>query len=146
VTIDAAPFNIQELHDFDRIIDPGEGVGQLVFDSPWTSTSVPVDTETTESPRFKMKGFSPIFVYNPNGVQLQYLVTMEYRCRFDIGHPASSTHTHHSPSSPATWAGHMRKMYDMGHGVLDIADQVARMGDLGQRALPYLSALPALMG
>jgi hypothetical protein len=145
ITVDAAPFNIQDLQDFDRIIDPKTG-GSDVKTEPWTSVSTGVATEETANHRWMMKGFSPIMVFNPQKIDAQYLVTVEFRCRFDLGHPASSTHTHHQPASPATWAGHMKRMAEMGHGVLDIADQIARMGELGQRALPYATGALALMG
>jgi hypothetical protein len=148
VKIDACPFNIRELQDFDRVVDPmtpegGGGTGG--FNEPWTSTSR-ADGDQAFNPRWKCKGFAPIAVYNPNAVTLQYLVTMEFRCRFDIGHPASSTHTHHPPATESNWSQHIKRMLDMGHGAIDIADAIAQGGTLFRRALPYAEGMLALTG
>jgi hypothetical protein len=148
VKIDACPFNVRELQDFDRVIDPmeldgGGGVGG--FDEPWTSTSR-ADSEQAYNPQWKCKGFAPIMVYNPNAVSLQYLVTLEFRCRFDLGHPASSTHVHHQPATESTWSGHIKRMLDMGHGVIDIADAIAEGGALLNRALPYAQTAQLALG
>jgi hypothetical protein len=144
VKVDAAPFNIKELQDFDRIIDPMDGTGAVV-NLPWSSASEGSGEQIVNS-RFMMKGFAPIAIANPGGVNLQYLVTMEFRCRFDLGHPASSTHVHHQPATEATWASHIKNMLSAGHGALDIADAVAQSGQLFNRALPYGREALALMG
>lgn len=142
IKVSAAPFNIQELQDFDRIVDPIDTAGSGPHQFGWTSTSQPDGTDAI-NPRWKMKGFSPIMVYNPNNISLQYLVTMEIRCRYDLGHPASSSHTHHRPSTEGDWANKMKGMYDMGAGAMDIADSVAQMGELASRASPYMAGLAA---
>lgn len=144
VKIDAAPFNIKELQDFDRVVDPLDG-GGLVSTKPWSSASEDDGLQAVNS-RWKMKGFAPIAIANPGNVRLQYLVTMEFRCRFDLGHPASSTHVHHPPATEATWASHIKNMLSAGHGAMDIADAVAQSGQLFNRALPYGREALALMG
>lgn len=139
VKIDACPFNMKELQDFDRIIDPAAGVDPLPeYETfPWASQSQAAGS-TAVNPRFMMKGFAPILIYNPNTVNIQYLVTMELRCRFDIGHPASSTHTHHNPASAADWSHHVKSMLDCGHGVVDIVESVAAAGEVAGRVAPLL--------
>jgi hypothetical protein len=77
---------------------------------------------------FEPAGFAPILVNNPQGVALEYLVTMELRVRFDLLNPASAGHTHHPVSSDATWDSLVRKAVALGHGFVDIADTVANVG------------------
>lgn len=65
-------------------------------------------------------GFAPIFVHNPNGVALQYLVSCEWRVRFDPSEPAYATHRHHAPASLGFWDRALAYATDIGSGVLDI--------------------------
>lgn len=141
VKVDAVPFNVQELMDFDRVVDPMDTT-ESDFVEPWRSSSV-ADGSTAINPRWKMKGFAPIGVYNPNNVALQYLVTLEYRCRFDMGHPAASTHTHHAPSSQQSWASHIKSLLDAGHGAFDIAEELAQFGARMRGA--YAAARPLMI-
>lgn len=80
-------------------------------------------------------GWAPILVYNPSGIALEYIVTSEWRVRFDLDHPASSSHTYHHPASDMTWATLTRKAAEMGAGAIDIADTVANMGQLATAGL-----------
>jgi hypothetical protein len=89
-----------------------------------------------------LTGFAPIVFVNPSQIKLQYLVTTEYRLRFDISHPAASTHTHHNPGSIQTWSNVVKTLCDLGDGVRDIADVVASTG----RAYQASSAALALRG
>lgn len=91
-------------------------------------------------------GFAPIVVYNPNELKLQYLVTTEYRLRFDISNPASSTHSHHRPGSVDTWSGVVKTMCSLGDGVRDIADVVASTGRAAGAASEALVTVGMLGG
>lgn len=144
VTIDAAPFNMSELMDFERIQDPHAPPDTAAYvDTSWTSVSSGTDPEVNS--RWHMKGFSPIMAYNPAGVGINYLVTMELRVRFDLGHPASSTHRVHAPSSHATWGKAIADMVNAGHGVMDIAERVANFGSQIEGSLQLAGrALPAI--
>lgn len=84
-------------------------------------------------------GFSPIVFFNPGNIELQYLVTTEYRLRFDISHPAASTHVHHTPGAVNTWSNVVKTLCDMGDGVRDIADVVASTGRAYQSIRPMLA-------
>lgn len=73
-------------------------------------------------------GWAPIMIYNPDGAKLELLITVEYRVRFDLDHPASASHTHHPVASDSTWDRLMRSATALGNGVQDIADVVANTG------------------
>jgi len=73
-------------------------------------------------------GFAPFVVYNPDEIDLQFLVTVEYRMRFDLAHPAASTHQFHDPASMGAWHSAIKGMTELGHGVRDIAQVVAEAG------------------
>jgi len=70
-------------------------------------------------------GWAPIVVNNPQEVNLEYLVTTEWRVRFDLSNPASAGHTHHGVASDWTWDKLTKRASDLGNGVRDIAEVVA---------------------
>jgi hypothetical protein len=73
-------------------------------------------------------GFAPVVVYNPNQVALQYLVTIEWRVRFDPSNPAAGSHTYHGTAPDSLWDEVTSTAAAMGHGVEDIAEVVAAGG------------------
>lgn len=83
-------------------------------------------------------GFAPILLSNPQGIGLEYLVTVEWRVRFDLTNPASAGHTHYPVASDVTWDSMMRKAVSMGHGFVDIADTVANAGAAAARVAALL--------
>ncbi len=93
-------------------------------------------------------GWAPIIIYNPSQADLELLITVEYRVRFDLDHPASASHTHHPVAPDAVWDRMMRRAVALGNGVVDIADVVANAGMAVGRAAYVGSrvraALPAL--
>ncbi|APG78125.1 hypothetical protein [Beihai weivirus-like virus 20] len=78
--------------------------------------------------RVEPTGWAPIVIYNPEGTTLELLITVEYRVRFDLDHPASASHTHHPVASDSTWDRMVRSATALGNGVMDIADVVANTG------------------
>lgn len=122
VQVNAIPNNMSVLADFvpRRIINSGS--------QTWTEATFPIDFE----------GFGPIFVYNPDKVPLKYLVTIEWRMRFDPLNPAYAGHTVYKPASETTWSNVIAGAEAAGHGVKDIADVVGDMGEAGMAALPFL--------
>jgi hypothetical protein len=120
VQVNAIPNNMSVLSDFvpRRYIDGGTEQRNVT----WGSDDFKTDFE----------GFAPIFVYNPSSIGLQYLVTVEWRMRFDPMNPAYAGHTTHQPASEATWAKVVSDAESHGHGVQDISDVV---GDKG--SAPY---------
>lgn len=94
-----------------------------------TFTIVETDPDNTQftwsGSGFVGRGFAPIFVNNVNGVALEYLVTVEWRVRFDLTNPAASGHIHHPVASEQLWDNLTRQAESQGHGVRDIPDTIA---------------------
>lgn len=80
-------------------------------------------------------GWAPIAIYNPSGATLELLITVEYRVRFDLDHPASASHKYHPIASDSTWDKMTRGAVALGNGVMDIADVVANTGMAVGRAI-----------
>jgi hypothetical protein len=112
VHVDAVPNNMSELAKFTTVNQ---------------SDSKAITISDTNS--LHQEGFNPIFVYNPDAVELQVLVCCEWRVRFDPSNPAYAACRMHKPSSDATWASHMEQAVAMGNGVADIVEVVARTGN-----------------
>lgn len=126
VQIDLVPFNMSELANF-------------------TATSADSFTQYgANSP--DPKGFAPAFVYNPGGLDLQFLYACEWRVRFDPSNPAQATHIHHPPATENAWAMAQRYAESIGNGVVDIADRVANTGMAVGRAFQVGRGLRALAG
>lgn len=106
VRIDAIPYNMNSLSDFRPFNQGAQG------QTAWVR-----DTDTPD-----LDGFAPIWVYNPSQVNLDYLITTEYRVRFDPENPAHAAHTQYPVASDVTWQKHINSMTQEGHGVKDIAD------------------------
>lgn len=124
VQVNAIPNNMSVLSDFvpRRVADSGikvwgDGIGAYSAD---------------------FEGFGPIFVYNPDKIGLKYLVTIEWRMRFDPLNPAYAGHSMHTPASESTWNKVIGEAESVGHGVMDIADVVA---DVGAASLPFVAMM-----
>lgn len=91
-------------------------------------------------------GWAPIVIYNPDGADLELLITVEYRVRFDLNHPASASHTHHPIASDSTWDRLMKQATYLGNGVMDIADIVANTGLAVNRLRGALRPMAAIAG
>lgn len=110
VHVDAHPLNMNRLADFTQVY---RGFSEAT--TTWQSGLTPV-------------GFTPIVIYNPDGVELNLLVCQEYRTRFELFNPACASHKFHPPSTDVDWAAMVKKATDLGSGALDIADVVAKSG------------------
>lgn len=132
VQVDAVPNNMNELANFTQL-------SQFI-----TSTQ----DQTASGWDDNFAGFNPIWVYNPDGVELQYLISCEWRVRFDPSHPAHAAAVHHAPSTDRTWSDLMGQAVSLGNGVIDIVERVAETGralaPVVQRMLPAANALPAI--
>jgi len=114
VQIDAVPNNMSELAKFTTVDAQASGIDQLE----------PSNVRHQE-------GFNPIFVYNPDGVPLQYLVCCEWRVRFDPSNPAYAACVSHKPTTDTKWWEHMEHAVRLGNGVIDIVERVAATGLVG---------------
>jgi hypothetical protein len=92
------------------------------------------------------EGWAPIVIVNQGeNLTLEFLVTIEWRVRFDIGNPAVSSHRHQGVTSDAHWDTMLRAAQSKMHGVCDIVERVANAGEAaanmaaaGQRAYRML--------
>lgn len=107
VKVDAVPYDMNSLADFRTLVWSSSGP------TTWTNDSLLYD------------GFAPIYVYNPNNVELQIMVCCEWRTRFDPSNPAYASHTYHRPSTPGYWDRVQRIGSALGNGVMDLAEKSA---------------------
>lgn len=112
VTTDLLPYNMSTLSNFTR------------SDRAHGSNVVNLGTIGLD-----FEGFAPCLVRNPDKVQLTYLVTVEYRVRFDPSNPACASHIHHHAVPEGVWDHLVSAMSNEGHGIVDIADVVAETGE-----------------
>lgn len=125
VKVDAIPYNMNVLSDFKNVYEPTATAPFVGFN--WNGLGT-LDTMAEMSSNVQNKGFCPIVVHNPDQVALQYLLCVEYRCRFDPSNPAQASHTTHPVASDSTWGSIIKGMTNAGHGVLDIVESVAEFG------------------
>jgi hypothetical protein len=120
VQVNAVPNNLSVLSDFvpRRIKESGPFA--------WSESEGGVPPPLRADQDFE--GFAPIFVYNPDNIALKYLVTIEWRVRFDPFNPAYAGHSVHMPASEATWAQAVCNEENKGSGVTDIMEDIAEIG------------------
>lgn len=104
--------------------------------------TAPTDGDFTLNGVLRPEGWAPIVFVNHGGVGLEYLVSVEWRVRFDIGNPAVASHAHHGVTPDQTWDSCIKQAVSMGNGMLDIAERVA---SVGQAVAPYLKNMPKVM-
>lgn len=122
VQVDAIPNNMSVLSDFVPRTVPK--TSDTEYTASWTSSS----SAATPTVQADLAGFAPIFISNPDSTELQVIVTVEWRMRFDPLNPAYSGHTVHPPASESTWSEMIRIADSLGNGVRDIADITADIG------------------
>jgi hypothetical protein len=121
VTVSGTPYDMTDLSDFTPLR---------------VAPNAPFAWDNNRAQEFA--GFSPIVIVNdlstngPDGAPivgaLEYLITVEWRVRFDPSNPAQAAHQLRPPSSDATWAKAVSMVESTGHGVFDIAERVADFG------------------
>lgn len=109
--IDAVPFNMARLAEFTKKGDFNPGAGGFTANNP------------------DFSGFNPQFYYNPNSLNLQFLVCCEWRVRFDPSNPAQASHVQHSHAEESLWMKALHAAEAAGNGVIDIADKIAQTGN-----------------
>jgi len=123
VQMSSYPLNMNPISEFTELMERAD--------------TASVMNENVEEPC----GWAPMLVYNPNGVQLEYLVTVEWRVRFDLQNAASAGHVHHPIHTDEQWQKLMHQATSLGHGVMDIAEVVANAGQAAE-ALGRMPRLP----
>lgn len=101
------PLSLESLCDFTELSN-----------TPGSSTTTWGDTIV------ECSGFAPIVLYNPGGAALEVLVTTEWRTRFSISHPASSSHKVWLPTPENLWHASLNAAAALGNGVIDVAEGV----------------------
>lgn len=126
IHVDSYPLDMNELASFTPLgYLPNTSQGQSEPDIVWDR-----DGGASGKPclRGNPAGFAPIFIYNRNAENLQYLVTVELRSRFDVTTPAAASHRVHNPATDRQWANAIKKSASLGHGAKDIAETTAAKG------------------
>ncbi len=79
---------------------------------------------------FRPAALAPIVFVQENAVpkQLEFMVTIEWRVRFDPGNPATASHTYHETLSDEAWNGLIKSVSNAGSGVEELAEDVATFG------------------
>lgn len=96
------------------------------------------------------EGWAPIVIVNEqSGLELNFLVTIEWRVRFDMSNPAVASHRHQGVTSDGHWDRMIKAAQSRVHGMCDIVESVAnagqaaaRMAVMGQRAYQMLAPPP----
>lgn len=91
------------------------------------SSGHPVGAPFTWSNAQHPAALSPIVFIQNNAVPktLEFMVTIEWRVRFDPGNPATASHTYHETLPDEVWNGLIKGASECGHGVEEIAEEVA---------------------
>lgn len=109
VKVSAVPNDMTEMADFTAI----------------DFETAPQNLTLAAASNIRPGGFNPIFVYNPNVIDLQFLVCVEWRVRFG---PANSMHslvTEYPAAPDATWTRILKEMHNEPNaGVRDLVDRV----------------------
>jgi hypothetical protein len=118
VQVSATPYDMSDLADF----TPLRGLSDDEFS--WNAGRAQ-----------EFAGFAPIVIVNdlstadpPLQGGLEYLITIEWRVRFDPSNPAQAAHVLRPPCTESMWAKAVAGVEAAGHGVFDIAERVAEFG------------------
>lgn len=111
VQMNSHPLNMTDCSDF-RTIELMTGEDAV----PWNMA--------TESP----SGWAPMAIINEDASDITLLVSVEWRVRFDMGHPAVASHQHHGVTSDSAWDNHIKSAVAALPGVIDIVEKVAQTG------------------
>lgn len=147
VQMDSYPLSMNQVSEFTSMADgflgpipPTSGpTGEVTWRGPTADAGKPEDTLTAV-------GWAPIVCINTNvpetvyakdlalaadneKYKLTFLVTTEWRVRFDLGNPAVAGHVSHPLASDECWKRHIDYAISKGHGVLDIVERAANMGE-----------------
>jgi hypothetical protein len=127
VQVNAIPADMNEMSEFAR-------VGYRAKGSITWSTSIPLH----------FAGMLPIWMYVPEGLTVNFFITVEWRTRFEPGNPAHASHTYHHPASLNTWNRVIQSASSAGSVVRDIVEVAAMAGRAAQmlRGQPALPMLP----
>lgn len=132
VEVSAVPYNMSALAEFGRVlpVQADKVTGGVANNFTWDNRLVTAtDSDTSQAlATLNFDGFAPIVIYNPGGIVLELLITIEYRNRFNTTNPAQAGHKRYPLATDATWERVQKMMEREGHGVFDIAMTHAMSG------------------
>lgn len=84
----------------------------------------------TSNGGFRPAALSPIVFVQENAIAqtIEFLVTIEWRVRFDPGNPATASHTYHDTLPDEAWNGLIKSVSNAGSGVEELSEDVATLG------------------
>lgn len=65
---------------------------------------------------------------NTEPQDIEFMITIEWRVRFDPGNPATASHTYHDTLPDEAWNGIIKLASALGHGVEELSEDVAQNG------------------
>lgn len=86
----------------------------------------------TWNENIKPSALTPIVFVQNNAIPqiLEFMITIEWRVRFDPGNPATASHSFHNTLADECWNDVIRAASSTGHGVEELAEVVADGGAL----------------
>jgi len=83
---------------------------------------------------FKPGALAPIVFIQNNTTrkEIQFMVTIEWRVRFDPGNPATASHVHHEATPDSVWNSVIKTMSAVGHGIEELAEGVTAAGSIAR--------------
>lgn len=86
------------------------------------------------SENFEPSALSPIVFVQNNATNqtIEFMVTIEWRVRFDPGNPATAGHAFHDTLSDELWNGVVKAASAAGHGVVELSEDAAAYGVLSK--------------
>lgn len=121
VTCNAYPLDMTEYSSFTNLTPASTVTGSSKATFNWGTNVQPA-------------GLTPIVFINEGNDHLTFLVTMEWRVRFDPGNPATAAHTFHGHTPDSVFSQLIGDAASAGHGVMDIVETVAEYGGLAALA------------
>jgi len=122
VTCDAYPLDMTDYSSFTRLTPSASITGENKQTFNWGQNVQPA-------------GLTPIVFFNQGEfASLTFLVTMEWRVRFDPGNPATAAHSFHGHTPDSVFSELIGDAASAGHGVKDIVETVAEYGGLAALA------------
>jgi len=144
VQMDSLPLSMTDVSDFRDLwkVDPLiESPSSICWSSVYKEQTIPAAPGLSAAQKsFRIplspEGWAPIVYYSPSAASqlpadrqdMTFLVTMEWRVRFDISNPACSSHAMHKPSTDTEWHKMIQQASNALPGVIDIVDKVADAG------------------
>lgn len=122
----AVPADMNEMSEFTRL------AYRITGNYTWAATS-----------GLRHAGMLPMWFYVPADLTLSFVVTVEWRTRFEPGNPAHASHVYHKPASTATWDKVVSSAVNTGHAIKDIVETAAMVGRAYQ-AVRGVGQMPAI--